>query len=119
MHVLDVLRERGYTPRDDAPPSESWFDLAITGPAGRATVRAILTPEDGCEIHVFDRYGASESSARFSGAPAAVFLTTLEAAEREAFEAAGIDWPCSVCDVTRDTHPLGGSHGYTPWRADQ
>jgi hypothetical protein len=79
MHVLDVLRERGYFPRDDTPPREGWFDLALPG----GTVRAILTPEDGCEIHLFERH-ACAWSVRFTNAPGAVFLATLDAAEAEA-----------------------------------
>ncbi len=80
MHVLDVLRERGYVPQDDADAGEGWFDLT----AGRATVRAVLTPEDGNEVYLFTGPMVCEWSVRFYGAPGAVFLATLDAAEREA-----------------------------------
>ena len=119
MHMLDVLRERGYTPQDDAPPPEGWFDLVATGPAGQASVRAVLTSEDGCEIHVFNRYGACAWSARFLGAPGTVFDAALQAAEREVYEAAGIGWPCAVCSTVQAAHVIDvrpGGHGYTPWK---
>jgi hypothetical protein len=81
MHVLDVLRERGYVPQDDAAPGEGWFDL--TTPGGM-TVRAVLSQsERWAWVHLFSGQGVVWS-ARFSGAPGAVLLATLDAAEREA-----------------------------------
>ena len=80
MHVLDVLRQRGYVPQDDADAGEGWFDLT----AGRVTVRAILTEDGDAEIHLFTGPFVCQWSVRLSGAPGAVFLATLDAAEREA-----------------------------------
>lgn len=81
MHVLDVLRERGYEPHDvPGRQAETWFDLHVSG----TRVRAILTPERGCQIHLFRDGWALAWSVRFDGAPGAVFLATLDAAEAEA-----------------------------------
>jgi hypothetical protein len=82
MHVLDVLQKRGYVPQDDASEGEGWFDRSF----GRFTVRAVLSNEDNdSEIILFtDRNYVIVWSAEFRGAPGAVFLATLDAAEKEA-----------------------------------
>jgi hypothetical protein len=81
MHVLDVLQQRGYVPHDDPDAGEGWFDLAI----GRRIVRAVLTDDGDAEIVLLtDRAYVTEWSVQFRGAPGAVFLATLDAAEAEA-----------------------------------
>ena len=84
MHVLDVLRERGYVPQDDADAGKGWGELWFDHRFGAATVRAVLTPEDENEVYLFTGPMVCEWSVRFSGAPGAVFLATLDAAEHEA-----------------------------------
>lgn len=82
MHVQDVLQQRGYMPQDDPDAGEGWFDLAL----GRYTVRAVLSDSsDDSEIVLLtDRSYVTAWSVRFWGAPGAVFLATLDAAEAEA-----------------------------------
>jgi hypothetical protein len=94
MRVLDVLRERGYMPLDDADLGEGWFDY----PAGRHTVRAVLRDDgEGGEVVTLTEHGTTEWAVEVRGAPGAVFLAILDAAEREA----GIvrdDGPAGECE---------------------
>ena len=79
-HIFDILQSRGYTPQDNEPPLESWFDL----PIGDATVRLVLT-SDSAAVHMFGAHMVNEWSVPFSDStPAAVILATLRAAENEA-----------------------------------
>jgi hypothetical protein len=81
MHVLDVLQARGYFPHPDPDAGEGWFDLTI----GRYIVRAVLTDDGDGEVVLFnDRTYVTQWSVQFRGAPGAVFLATLDAAEAEA-----------------------------------
>ena len=124
MHVLDVLRERGYVPQEGAAPGESWFDLAVRAEPAQlrefghtpvvATVRAVLSvSEHWGWIHLFAGRGACVQSMRFMNAAGAVFLATLDATEAEARTMAGQD-------VSRGRrHSPGwagtGYSGHTEW----
>lgn len=83
MHVLDVLRTRGYTPQDEAVRGETWFDLR---PGQRTTVRVVL--QDDGEAAVMAFTGASYAprwTVRLNAdTPGEVLIAVLELAEGEA-----------------------------------
>jgi hypothetical protein len=103
MHVLDVLRKRGYVPQDDADAGENWFDRNF----GVATVRTILAGNDGvtgftrAEIYLFIGPVVHEWHVSFTDAPQAVILATLDAAEAQARE---------IADMHTAIHPRGRRH---------
>jgi len=85
MHVLDVLRQRGYIPQDDPDESEAWYDLRQETAGSRHTVRAILHDEGEAHVLLFAGPYIAEWQAHFTpGTPGPVFLAVLDAAEKEA-----------------------------------
>jgi hypothetical protein len=77
--LLDHLMNAGYEPDDDAPGSTLWADLVVSG---IGTVRCIIDGPD-TNVHAFDQFMVEDWSARFTGAPDAAVIATLETAEWE------------------------------------
>ena len=79
--LLGHLQESGYEPQDSGPRADGdWYDLTASG---TGTIRACLS-EDGADVHAFDACMFCLWSARMSpGAPDAVIIAVLEAAERQ------------------------------------